>query len=90
MTILTKGLVLLQSSNGQVMCISGYGTSKQVLLIGTRDGDVSLWALSHAAAPVKIFKMPHGAGVPLCLDYDGNNAILCGTSSNMLVEWDMK
>ncbi|DBA70459.1 TPA: hypothetical protein ACH3X2_011865 [Trebouxia sp. C0005] len=82
--------VNLVSTNGAVMCLSGYSTNKQVLLAGTRGGDVSLWTLSSPAAPVKIFSMPQNAGVPLCLDYDGLNAILCGTSQNMLVHWDMQ
>ncbi len=81
--------VVLQSTNGAVMCLSGYSTNKQVLVAGTRGGDVSLWALSNPAAPVKIFTMPQNAGMPLCLAFDGTNAILCGTSQNMLVHWDM-
>lgn len=72
------------------MCLSGYGASKQVVLAGTRGGQVALWAIANPVAPVKIFSMPDSAGTPLCLDYDGQNTILAGTSHKMLVQWDMK
>lgn len=82
--------VNLVSTSGAVMSLSGYSTNKQVLVAGTRGGDVSLWAVSNPAAPVKIFTMPQNAGMPLCLAFDGLNTILCGTSQNVLVQWDMQ
>lgn len=64
--------------------------SRQVVLAGTREGQVALWAISNSAGPVKIFSMPEGAGFPVCLDFDGTDTILAGTSQKQLVQWNIK
>ena len=78
----------MQSKAGQILCLCAYGQSKQVVLAGTRHGQVALWALNRPE-PVKIFDMPSDAGIPLCLEYDLHNTFLCGTSGKRVVQWNM-
>ena len=81
---------MLQSPSGQVMCLTGYGQSKQVVLTGTSNGQVALWAIQNPTSPVKDFAMPEDAGRVLCLEFDGVDTILAGTSNGTIVQWSMK
>ena len=79
----------MQSDSGQVMCLAGFGNSKQVVLVGSRNSQLALWALNRNA-PVKLFALPENAGAPLCLASDGGDTILAGTSGKMVVQYSMK
>lgn len=81
---------MVQSPSGQVLCLTGYGQSKQVILVGTAGGQVALWAIQNPAAPVKVFAMPENPGRVLCLEIDGTDAILAGTSNGTIVQWSMR
>ncbi|KAL3149323.1 hypothetical protein ABBQ32_002131 [Trebouxia sp. C0010 RCD-2024] len=85
-----KPAATMMSPSGQVMCLTGYGQSKQVVLAGTSSGQVALWAIQNPAAPVKRFAMPEDAGRVLCLEFDGADTILAGTSNGTVVQWSMK
>ena len=82
--------LVVQSPSGQVLCLTGYGQSKQVILVGTAGGQVALWAIQNPTAPVKIFAMPDNPGRVLSLEFDGTDAILAGTSHGTVVQWSMK
>ena len=82
--------LLVQSPSGQVLCLTGYGQSKQVVLVGTSGGQVALWAIHNPSAPVKEFTMPDNPGRVLALDFDGADSILAGTSTGMIVQWSVK
>ena len=72
------------------MCLTGYGRSKQVVLAGTRTGQVALWAIANPDEPVKNFAMPGKCGAVCCLESDGGDIILAGTSTNLIIMWSMK
>ena len=82
--------LLAQSPSGQVMCLTGYGQSKQVVLVGTSTGQVALWAIQNPNAPVKTFSMPDNPGRVVCLEFDGGDIILAGTSTGIIVQWSIK